>query len=95
MIDLIAKTFIEKDDEAIMADITFPRYAATTNMMGGVPVIVPLKNYTHDLTGMLKAITPKTKLYGYAIQIIRPNYMLRRRGNRFLKQSTSKCSSCL
>jgi len=69
MIDLIAKTFIEKDDEAIMADITFPRYAATTNMMGGVPVIVPLKNYTHDLTAILKAITPKTKI----IWICNPN----------------------
>lgn len=62
MIDLIAKTFINKGDEIIMADITFPRYIATTKMMGGIPKIVPLKNYTYDLDGMLKAITDKTKL---------------------------------
>ncbi len=62
MIDLISKTLLEKDDEVIMADITFPRYIATTKMMGGKPVIVPLKNYTYNLEGMLEAITEKTKL---------------------------------
>ncbi len=62
MMDLLAKTFFNKDDEAIMADITFPRYIATTMMMGAKPVIVPLVNWTHDLNGMLNAITDKTKL---------------------------------
>lgn len=62
MIDLIAKTFIEENDEIIIADTTFPRYIATTKMMGGNPVIVPLKDYTYDLESMLKAITDETKL---------------------------------
>lgn len=62
MIDLLAKTFFKKDDEAIMADVTFPRYIATTMMMGAKPVIVPLVNWTYDLEGMVKAITDKTKL---------------------------------
>lgn len=62
MIDLLAKTFFKKDDEVVMADITFPRYIATTMMMGAKPVIVPLVNWTYDLKGMLNAITEKTKL---------------------------------
>ncbi|MFA5524353.1 MAG: histidinol-phosphate transaminase [Tissierellales bacterium] len=62
MMDLLAKTFFDKDDEAIMADITFPRYISTTMMMGARPVIVPLTNWTHDLNGMLNAITDKTKV---------------------------------
>ncbi|WP_427340389.1 histidinol-phosphate transaminase [Caloranaerobacter sp. DY30410] len=62
MVDIIAKTFINKDDEVIMADLTFPRYITTTKMMGGKPVIVPLKDWTYDLEGMKKAITDKTKL---------------------------------
>lgn len=62
MMDLLAKTFFNKGDEAIMADITFPRYIATTMMMGAKPVLVPLVNWTHDLNGMLNAITDKTKL---------------------------------
>lgn len=62
MIDMISKAFINKGDEVIMADITFPRYIATCKMMSGTPVIVPLKDWTYDLNGMLSAITDKTKL---------------------------------
>lgn len=69
MIDLIAKAYISKDDEVIMADITFPRYIQTTEMMGGTPVIVPLKDFTFDLDGILSKITNKTKI----IWICNPN----------------------
>ncbi|MGJ0847562.1 histidinol-phosphate transaminase [Tissierella praeacuta] len=69
MIDLIAKTYIDKDDEIIMADITFPRYIQTTEMMGGTPIIVPLKEFTFDLKGILERITNKTKI----IWICNPN----------------------
>lgn len=69
MIDTIAKTFISAGDEIITADITFPRYLTTAKIMGGIPKIIPLKDYTFDLDGMLKAITPKTKL----IWICNPN----------------------
>ncbi|RKD33753.1 histidinol-phosphate transaminase [Thermohalobacter berrensis] len=62
MVDIIAKTFINKYDEVIMADITFPRYITTTKMMGGKPIVVPLKNWTYDLDGMREAITEKTRL---------------------------------
>lgn len=69
MIDMIAKTFIGKNDEAIMADITFPRYAQTTEIMGGRPVIVPLKEFSFDLNGILEKISPRTKV----IWICNPN----------------------
>lgn len=62
MVDQLAKTFIDKDDEVIMADITFPRYFSTCKMMGGKPVVVPLNNFTHDLDAMTKAVSDKTKL---------------------------------
>lgn len=69
MIDLISKAYISPGDEVITADITFPRYVATTKMMGGVPVIVPLKDFTFYLEGILSKITDKTKL----IWICNPN----------------------
>ncbi|MBU5438693.1 histidinol-phosphate transaminase [Tissierella sp. MSJ-40] len=69
MIDLIVKAYVNKGDEIIMADITFPRYIQTAEMMGGIPVIVPLKDYTFDLNGMLEKITDKTKI----IWICNPN----------------------
>lgn len=69
MIDLIVKAYVNKGDEIIMADITFPRYIQTAEMMGGIPVIVPLKDYTFDLNGMLEKITDRTKI----IWICNPN----------------------
>ena len=62
MVDQISKTFIQEGDEVIMADITFPRYISTCKMMGGIPVVVPLKNHTYDLDGMKERITDKTRL---------------------------------
>lgn len=69
MIDMIAKTYLNNGDEVIMADITFPRYIQTTEMMGGTPVIVPLKKFTFDLNGILSKVTNKTKV----IWICNPN----------------------
>lgn len=62
MVDLISKSFVEPGDEVVMADITFPRYYATAIMMGGKPVIVPLKDLIYDLEGIKKVINEKTKI---------------------------------
>ena len=62
MVDQISKTFVNEGDEVIVANVTFPRYLSTAIMMGGTPVVVPLKDFTYDLDAMKKAITPKTKL---------------------------------
>jgi len=62
IIFMIGATFINEGDEVIMAEPTFPVYESVTRIMGGRPVHVPLKNYTHDLDGMAERIGPKTKL---------------------------------
>ncbi len=62
MLDLIAKTYIEKGDEVVMADITFPRYFATSQMMGAVIKKVPLKNLAYDIEGFKSAINSNTKI---------------------------------
>lgn len=62
MIDMLAKTFLNKDDEVIMSSVTFPRYFTVTQMMGAKSVIVPLKDWTFDLDGMFDAVNDKTKL---------------------------------
>lgn len=62
IIDLISKIFIANDEEIIMASVTFVRYLDTAKLFNGVPVIVPLKEWTHDLDGMLTAINDKTKI---------------------------------
>ncbi|HWR60572.1 MAG TPA: histidinol-phosphate transaminase [Clostridia bacterium] len=62
MLDLIAKTFINKGDEVLMADITFPRYAATSQMMGAAIRKIPLKNLAYDIKGFIKAAGGDTRV---------------------------------
>lgn len=62
MIDLIAKTFIDKGDEVVMSEITFSRYFATSQMMGAVIRKIPLKNLTYDMEGFKKAVNANTKI---------------------------------
>ncbi|MBS3906020.1 MAG: histidinol-phosphate transaminase [Syntrophaceae bacterium] len=62
LILMIACAFVNEGDEVIMADPTFSVYANVTQIMGGKPVRVKLKECTHDLEGMLKRVNRKTKL---------------------------------
>jgi histidinol-phosphate aminotransferase len=62
VIRILAKAYLNQDEEAIMADKTFPRYRTNVFLEGGKPVTVPLLDGKHDLEGMLSAITKKTKM---------------------------------
>jgi len=66
---LVAQTFINEGDEAIMANVTFDMYASSVSFLGGVPVRVPLKEYKHDFEEFITRITEKTKL----IYVCNPN----------------------
>ena len=68
-LSMVAQTFINHGDEAIMADITFGLYETNVLNMGGVVVKLPLKNYKHDLDGFVEKINDKTKI----IYICNPN----------------------
>jgi histidinol-phosphate aminotransferase len=69
IIKLIAETYINLEDEAIMAKPTFSEYNFAITLMGGKCVYVDCVDFSHDLSGMLAAITPKTKV----IFICNPN----------------------
>ncbi len=62
IIKLIAEAFLNEGEEVVMADPSFVEYDFATKIMGGIPVMVPLKNYTHDLAAMRAAVTDNTKL---------------------------------
>lgn len=62
LILMIANAFVEEGDEVVMADPTFPVYTNVTQIMGGRPIKVKLKDFTHDLDAMLKKMNRKTKL---------------------------------
>ncbi|MGL5417546.1 MAG: histidinol-phosphate transaminase [Clostridium sp.] len=58
----ICLTFLNKGENAIMADITFPRYKTNTLLMGAEAIEVPLKNYKLDIEKMVDSINEKTKI---------------------------------
>jgi histidinol-phosphate aminotransferase len=62
IIRLLTRAYIRPGDEAIMADVTFPRYDTNVRIENGTPVAVPLIEGVHDLTGMLNVITDKTRM---------------------------------
>lgn len=62
IIELIARAFIERGDEAIMGDPAFIVYQIITKAVGGNPVPVPLVDFVHDLPAMAAAVTDKTKV---------------------------------
>lgn len=62
LILMIANAFIQEGDEVVIADPTFPVYTNVAQIMGGKPVKVKLKDFTHDLLAMSKAINRNTKV---------------------------------
>ncbi len=69
LIDIAVKTYLGPGDEAIMATPSFIVYAMSVMSQGGIAKELPLKDWRHDLEGMLREITPKTKI----IFIANPN----------------------
>ena len=69
ILELVARAFLQTDCEAIYSQHAFAVYPLVTQAAGATGIVVPAKNYAHDLDEFLKAITPKTKL----IFIANPN----------------------
>ena len=62
LIELVVRAFMRHRDEAVMADQAFMIYRMVTQAVGGVPRIVPLRDYTHDLDAIADAVTSRTRL---------------------------------
>jgi histidinol-phosphate aminotransferase len=62
LILMVASAFVDEGDEVIMADPTFAVYTNVTQIMGGRPIKVRLRDFTHDLDAMLDKVSRKTKL---------------------------------
>lgn len=69
VIELAVRTFLAPGDEAISASPSFVVYSTIVQSAGGRNIIVPLKDWRHDLDAMANQITGKTKI----IFIANPN----------------------
>ena len=62
IIELIARTYLSKNDEAIFGENAFIVYPIVTQAVGAKSVVSPMRNLTHDLDDISKRITAKTKV---------------------------------
>ena len=69
ILELAARAFLTADCEAIYSQHAFAVYLLVTQATGATGVVVPAKNYAHDLPAMLSAVTAKTRI----IFIANPN----------------------
>ncbi len=69
ILELAARAFLTAGCETIYSQHAFAVYPLVTQATGATGVVVPAKNYGHDLPAMLAAITPKTRI----IFIANPN----------------------
>lgn len=69
ILELAAHAFVQPAQSVIYAQYSFAVYALATQALGAHAIVVPAKNYGHDLAAMAKAITSDTRL----IFIANPN----------------------
>ncbi len=62
IIEFIGHALIAPGAEVVVSQYCFAVYPIVTAMMGGKLVVVPAKNYGHNLDAMLAAITPNTRV---------------------------------
>jgi histidinol-phosphate aminotransferase len=63
LLQVIAQTFINEGDEAIVASPSFGIYNTTVGLLGGAIHSIPLKGYRYDFDGMLEKVNENTKLF--------------------------------
>lgn len=69
IIELLARGFLSEGDEVVSSEMTFLVYPILAQVCGASFKAVPMKDHRYDLEGILRAITPKTKL----VIIVNPN----------------------
>jgi histidinol-phosphate aminotransferase len=62
ILEFIGHALIAPSAEVVVSQYCFAVYPIVTALFGGKLVVVPAKNYGHDLDAMLAAITPDTRV---------------------------------
>jgi len=69
VLHLLTMTYLQPGDHTVQGDPSFAMYEIYTQQCNATPIKVPLTDYTHNLSAMLDALTPKTRI----IFIANPN----------------------
>ena len=62
ILELVVRGFLRPGEEAVMADQAFVIYRLIVQAAAGVPRLVPLRHFTHDLEAMAEVVGPRTRI---------------------------------
>ena len=62
VLHLLAMTYLRPGDHTVQGDPSFAMYEIYTQQSNATPIKVPLTDYTHNLSAMLDALTPQTRM---------------------------------
>lgn len=62
VLELVARAFANDGDEVVYAEHAFAVYELATRAVGARGVVVPARDWGHDLEAMRAAVTPRTRL---------------------------------
>lgn len=62
ILELIARAFVATDNEVLFSEHAFAVYPIVTQAVGATAVVVPARDWGHDLKAMAAAVTERTKL---------------------------------
>lgn len=69
LIEFVGHALMAPGSDVVMSQYSFVIYSMITKLFGANPIVVPAKNFGHDLPAMLGAITPRTR----AVFVANPN----------------------
>jgi histidinol-phosphate aminotransferase len=69
ILEIAAHAFVQKGESVVFSQYSFAVYALATQGVGGRAIVVPAREYGHDLDAMAAAIEPDTRL----VYIANPN----------------------
>jgi histidinol-phosphate aminotransferase len=69
LIEFVGHALMGPGTDVVMSQYSFVIYSMVAKLFAAHPIVVPARNYGHDLPAMLRAITPKTK----AVFVANPN----------------------
>src|SRR5262249_41733880 len=62
VLELATQALLRPGDHAVYAQHAFAVYPLATQARGATGIVVPAKNFGHDLAAMASAITPRTRI---------------------------------
>ena len=62
ILEFAARAFLTQSHESIFSEHAFAIYPIVTQAIGARGIVVPARDFGHDLTGMLAAVTERTRL---------------------------------